>query len=72
MKNPRQTVVSATGFPHHQFLWLLLAAYAVSAALPSLGQWTRNVTFGELAFHGDRITLSLPSSIRGNRFRGRN
>ncbi len=60
MKSLRQTVVSASGFLHHQFLWLLLAAYAVSAALPGLGQCMRDVAFGELAFRGEPISLSLP------------
>lgn len=60
MKGLRTAVTSISAFVHRRFIWLLLAAYAVSAAFPRLGQWMRNEAFGEIAFRGERITLSLP------------
>lgn len=42
------------------FLALLLAAYALAAILPELGQHLRHSSLGEVAIAGDQVTLSVP------------
>lgn len=45
---------------HRHFLTLLIAAYALAALLPGLGQHLRHLTLGEVAVTGDQVTLSVP------------
>src|SRR5690348_16007886 len=45
---------------HRHFLALLIAAYALAALLPGLGQHLRHLTLGEVAVAGDQVTLSVP------------
>lgn len=45
---------------HCHFLGLLIAAYALAALLPGLGQHLRHQTLGEVAVAGDQVTLSVP------------
>jgi BASS family bile acid:Na+ symporter len=46
---------------HRHFAWLLLGSYVVAALWPGLGMSIRNVSFGEVAFFGEKARLTLPA-----------
>jgi bile acid:Na+ symporter, BASS family len=46
-------------FVHKRLLWLLIASYALAAALPGPGLWLRDIKVGELAAFGTRTNISL-------------
>src|SRR5262249_47835318 len=47
-------------FLHRHFLWFVLASYAVASCSPGLGLWIRGVSFGDVAFLGQKTTITLP------------
>jgi BASS family bile acid:Na+ symporter len=52
-------------FVHRHFLGLLLLSYAAAALWPAPGLWVRVVSLGEVAFLGEKVTLSLPVLMLG-------
>lgn len=63
MERVRTVADSISQFLHRYFLALLLAAYALAAVMPGLGQRMRHMTFGEIAVSGDQVALSLPFAM---------
>jgi BASS family bile acid:Na+ symporter len=53
-------VTSLSSFLHRHFLWLLLGRYAAAALTPGLGQWIRDVSFGEVRLSQQKTTITLP------------
>jgi BASS family bile acid:Na+ symporter len=45
---------------HRYFIWFVLASYAVASVSPGFGLWIRGVSFGEMAFFGQKTKVTLP------------
>jgi BASS family bile acid:Na+ symporter len=61
MDGSRKPLAALYHFIHRHFVWLLLGSYAAATLWPGLGMSIRNVSFGEVAFFGERTTLTLPA-----------
>jgi BASS family bile acid:Na+ symporter len=60
MDDRTHPVARLSHFLHHNFIWFVLASYAVAAVAPGLGRWMRDVSFGDVSLAGERTRLSLP------------
>jgi BASS family bile acid:Na+ symporter len=60
MDDRTHPVARFSHFLHRNFIWFVLASYAVAAVAPEVGRWMRDVSFGDVSFAGERVRLSLP------------
>jgi BASS family bile acid:Na+ symporter len=60
MKTIQAGIGACLHFVHKNFLWLLIAAYALAALAPACGLALRDVSVGEFQFRGRTMALSLP------------
>ncbi len=65
MTGERTSLDRISHFVHDHFLWLLLATYAVAAAVPGLGLAIRDVSAGRVGLAGESMNLSLPALMLG-------
>ena len=59
MKDHKGGLARVSHFVHKRLLWLLMASYALAAALPAPGLGIRDIKFGELTAFGTRTHVSL-------------
>src|SRR5690348_7408229 len=60
MDDRTHPVARFSHFLHRNFIWFVLASYAVAAGAPVPGRWMRDVSFGDVSLAGERTRLSLP------------
>jgi BASS family bile acid:Na+ symporter len=60
MDDRTHPVARFSHFLHRNFIWFVLASYAVAAVAPGLGLWMRDVTFGHVSLGAERTRLTLP------------
>lgn len=60
MDHPTQPLARFSHFLHRNFIWLLVASYAIAAAAPQAGLAIKNVSLGRFQLFGEHIHLSLP------------
>lgn len=63
MERQETAVGRLSHFAHDRLIWLLLASYAIAAALPAFGLWIRNVSFGEVHFFHAHTQVTLPTLL---------
>jgi BASS family bile acid:Na+ symporter len=61
MDDRSHPVARFSHFLHRNFIWFVLASYAVAAVAPGLGLRMRDVTFGHVSLGGETTRVSLPA-----------
>ncbi|HZY87226.1 MAG TPA: Na+-dependent transporter, partial [Gemmataceae bacterium] len=61
MEDRSHPVARFSHFLHRNFIWFVLASYAVAAVAPGLGLRMRDVTFGHVSLGGETTRVSLPA-----------
>jgi BASS family bile acid:Na+ symporter len=55
--------VPLSRFLHRHLLWLLIASYAVAAALPAFGLWMRDVSLWHMPMFQAGTSISIPMAL---------
>ena len=63
MDSRESLLARVSHFVHNHFLWLMIGSYVVAACVPWLGLRIRDVSLGEVHWHGSKTRFSLSMAM---------